>query len=752
MNDNTNEIKRLISKCLSNWYWFALCFAIALAAAWYLYVQEPTIYEVRGSIVVNEEKQAGTQLPEEGIMTGLPFNSRGSLNRQIQILRSRYLMEIVVDSLDLDISYNAEDVYKTQELYKCSPIYVSFVDDLRKIRGTQVRVKQVDKSKFKLFLEDGDTLIYDYGKPFQVGEASVVLENDTLFPMEPRVISISFNDPVALAAYYSSQLVLQKISQSNVLSISMKDPTPAKIIDIIHELTEAYNLDAQLEKNRLAEKSLDFIDDRLGMVAQELKSEEYRQASIRSSNEVASGIDNSAERYFNKLNTVEASRSQLGNVKVTLDNIESFVSDPSNQNELIPNFGDMGTIAFTPLISQYNKLVAERRKLLVNATEAHPGVKKATSEIAEFKRNIENAVRIAKNDLNSQEQKLVAEINPVQQKVEALPFVGRQLKDIERSADVRGDLFSFLLKKREETAIGLAANVESVRMLDVPVTGKTPVGPSKKQYLIFALLFGLGLPAGVVYSMDKLNTKIRDKEEVKSLIGDVPFLGELAKMKSARSKLVTAGNQTALSEMFRLVRTNLQFISSNDKQKTILVSSFISGDGKTFVSGNLAASLALTNKRTIVLELDLRRPKLAELMVNDPNRLGITNYMLGDTKIKDIVHKVEGVDNLYLIPSGPTPPNPAELLMDERLDALINGLKEEYDYVVLDTPPVSLVTDAFLLDRFVTNSILVIHAGKTKRAELEYLSDLCKEGKLTKPSIVLNGVKPPKRYGYYYYK
>ena len=198
MNDNSNEIKRLLNKCLSNWYWFALCFALALAAAWFLYVQEQTIYLVRSSIVINEEKQAGSQLPEETIITGLPFNSRGSLNRQMEILRSRYLMEKVVDSLGLAISYHAEDRYRTQELYRSSPIYVHAVDDLRKVYENIIRVKQIDENKFKLIPEEGDTLVYNFGTPFQVGEASVVLESDSLIPMDSRVIMIQFHEPVAL--------------------------------------------------------------------------------------------------------------------------------------------------------------------------------------------------------------------------------------------------------------------------------------------------------------------------------------------------------------------------------------------------------------------------------------------------------------------------------------------------------------------------------------------------------------------------
>ena len=264
-------------------------------------------------------------------------------------------------------------------------------------------------------------------------------------------------------------------------------------------------------------------------------------------------------------------------------------------------------------------------------------------------------------------------------------------------------------------------------------------------------MLGLGIPAGIIYMLDKLNDKIMNKEEVKAITGDVPFLGEVAFAKSARSKLITDNSRSVVAEMFRIIRTNLQFLTAGAKQhKTILVSSYISGDGKTFVSGNLAACLALTSKKTVVLELDLRRPKLTELILQRPPGVGVTNYLVGENEIDDIIQKVEGYDHLYMISAGPTPPNPAELIMSEKMDELMAYLQEKFDYVVLDTPPVGLVTDAYLLNRFVSNSIFVVRANKTKKDELQYLSDICKDEKLTHPAIILNGTKSPKRYGYYY--
>lgn len=749
--DKTSKASGLIKKFLNNWYWFAICLLLAGAIAWYQLVQQPVIQSVSGSIIVNEERQPGNQLPEETIITGLPFNQRGSLNRQIQILKSRNLMGKVVDSLDLDIVYYAEGRFRKFELYKQSPIWVTQIDDKAKANGKKLRIKEVDATRFALIKENEDTVFYNYGIPFDFQSSTLVLERNPEIPREDRVIAIEFRNPLKLATYYSSILFLRKMTQSNVLEISMDAEVPQKVVDIIHTLVEVYNIDAQEEKNKMAGKSLEFIDERLDYVSGALSKEESQQARIQSSNELASTVDMSAQRYFDKLSNVEEGRASISSLRNAMENLESFLTNKAKEADFIPNFGDMGGMSFAPLIAQYNKVIAERKRLLATATELHPGVIKATEELSQMRSTLLNSVGIAKYDLEKQESQLAAQVNPVQRKIQAIPFVQKRLNETGRTASVQAELFSYLLKKREETAIGLAANVESVRILDEPMQGSFPAGPDKKQYFAFAFLLGLGIPAGVIYMMDKLNDKIMSKEEVKEIAGEVPFLGEVATSKSSRAKLITDDSRSVVAEMFRLIRTNLQFLTAGEKgSKTILVSSYISGDGKTFVSGNLAACLALTSKKTVVLELDLRRPKLTELILQTPSANGVTNYLVGESEIKDIIQKVEGYDHLYLISAGPTPPNPAELIMSEKMDQLIAYLKDNFDYVVMDTPPIGLVTDAFLLNRFISNSIFVVRANKTKKAELQHLDDVYKEKKLNSPSIILNGTKSPKRYGYYY--
>lgn len=739
----------LLKKCLNKWYWFVPCAALALAAAWYLLKCEQSIWSVSGSVIVQEDNSKGGQLPEESIIQGLAFKNRGNLDKQIQILKSRHLMERVVDSLDIDILYLVERRFKTEELYKRSPVKVASVDDKDRAYGRALRIKQIDASRFALIKGENDTLYHNYGVPFVSDGVTYSLIRDTSVAQEQDVLQISFMFPQKVAAWYAGNLTFQKQAQSNVLAVSANDQAPEKVVDIIYKLVDVYNAFVQEEKNKVATQSLNFINDRLTDLSSELFSVEGAQASFKSVTEVTTDVDASAERYIQQLSAAETARTEIGNTRSTLVNLQEFLSDFNNQFEPIPSFGDLGGISFAPLIDSYNRLIAARQAKLVYATPRHPEVVQAEKDLSKMRSNILSGVRLALTDLSNRERDLLEKTAPVERKVQALPFAQKKLDEIGREKSVKEELVIYMLTKREETAIGLATQVDNTRILDEPVISEVPISPSAKQYYGLALLLGLAFPTGLVYLLDRMNDKVGTSDEVKAL-SPVPFLGDVAYAKSERNRLITANSRSAIAEMFRLIRTNLQFIGSKDKQKVVLITSNESGDGKTFISSNLAVALSLTNKKTVVLELDLRKPRLTSALTKVPPTVGITNFLVGEKELEDIVQKLEGYANLYLISSGPKPPNPAELIMSDRMEELVAKLKKEFDYIVMDTPPTGLVADAFLLNKFASNSIFVICAGKTKKDDLSNINELCENGKLNNPGIVLNGVKMPKRYGYYY--
>ncbi len=758
MKNSTEQTSQdFLKKCLRNWY-FIIPFALgALVFAKYLLAKEQAIWNVTGSIIVQEDKSGGGQLPEEAIIQGLPFKNKGNLDKQIEILKSRKLMERVVDSLGLDILYFREDRFKMIELYKHSPVGISSVDNMDKAYGGNLRIKMMDESRFSLILEEDeetgvtDTLIYNYGVPFNMNGVKYNLVRDTANVELDEIIRIQFISPRSVAAWFSSRIGFQKKGMSNVLRVNMNGSAPDKIVEIIYNLVDVYNVFVQEEKNKIAAKSLNFINDRLNSLSSELFVVEGSQASFKSTQDVTTDVGASAERYIQKLNDAESALDDINNTQLTLSNLRSFLNDPTNQYEPIPRFGDLAGISFAPLISSYNRVIVGRRTKLINVTQQHPDIVTANNNLVKMKQSLLSGINLANSELSTKEQDITEKKAPVERKVANMPYVNKTLNKIGREKSVKEELVVYMLQKREETAIGLATEVDNTRVLDDPVISPVPVGPNSGQYYMMAFLLGFGIPVGFIYLLDRLNDKVRTKEELKALT-QIPFLGEVAYAKSERNKLITADSNTVITEMFRLIRTNLMFLMTKGKKNVITITSNESGDGKTFVATNLGICLSLLNKKTVMLELDLRKPKLTERLIDKPSTstIGITNYLVGENGMDEIINKVEGYPNLHLISSGPTPPNPAELIMSDKMTRLIDKLKEDYEYIVIDTPPIGLVADAYLLNRFTSSVILVTRSGKTKRKDIENIDDIVQDKKLIHPAIILNGTKIPKRYGYYY--
>lgn len=750
--DNKNEMHaaNFVMKCLHKWYWYIPAVVLALIIAQLMFMRAPRMWSVTGSIVVEEEKQNASQMPQEAMMTGLAFANRGNLNRQIQELRSRSLMEKVIDSLNIDVVYWQKGRFRDEELYKRSPIVLGSVANREAANGLILEVKALDDTKFELYDPENEKAIEGkFGVPFNYANNSFVLQRDSTHPLIEGIVKIEFKVPRELASWYSGKLQLRRLMQSNVLEISLSAPTPEKLQDILKMLVKVYNITAQEEKNKVADKSLQFINDRLVSLNAELFSVEGQEANVRSATEVIADAGQSAERYFEQISTAEKNLSELRLEKNILINLRNYIQDPANKYEVIPNFGNIAQTSFASLINNYNKLAIQRKSQLEHATLQHPFVQELTRGMDNLRPSILSGINLAINDIEKYEAQLVQQTSILSQKVQRTPFAQKRIKEISRQASVFNEMVLYMLQKREETAIGLATQVESVRILDEPIPGSVPDAPSRTQYYAIALLIGLAIPTGIFFAMDKLNTTVANAEEVKALT-KVPFLGEVASAKNEKAQLVQENVRSINSEMFRIIRTNLHFLLPSGKDRVIVVTSNESGDGKTFITGNLGAAFAITNMKTVVVELDLRRPKLTELLTGEKPGEGITNYLVGDVSIEKLIRPVEGYKKLFRISSGPIPPNPAELILSEKMDKLFEYLKNNFDYIIVDTPPVTVVTDTFLLNRFASATVFVIRANKTKKADLKLIDELTQENKLHSPAIILNGAKSTKRYGYYY--
>ncbi len=746
-NNDKFNFEAVFKKCLSNWYWFALSLFIAIATANFMLRFKNTIYQVSGTILIEDE--TNKPVPEQALLPGTPLVSRNTLENELQLLKSRTLMERVVDSLGIDVTYHVERKFKVVELYKQSPIKLTYVDRIQDFYGKSLRIKPIDDARFGVIRNEGDTLQYNYNVPFLYDGITFSFDRVREVPLTKENILVRFSYPRHVAAYYSDKLAVRKRSMSNILDITLRDPVPEKAIDIVNTLVKVYNKISLEQKKMAASSSLEFIEKRLETVTNELFQIESQEENFRISNVLPSSTSASAERFMDRINNTDEALVELRFQRNSLTNLESFLRQPANRYESISISPSVAGEALSSLIASYNDLLIQRERLLLSSTASHPQVQNLEKRLESLKSDILNGIQVAKVELEERQKEILADVAPIKEQVQQIPRSERILDQIDRRGQVKEEVYLYLQKLWEEKAIELATQVESARVLDAPINSG-PVAPSALHFYLVAFVLGLGIPTGVVAVRERLNDTVQDKADIRS-ITDMPILGEVAYHRSSRNKVVMKNNKSILAEMFRLVRTNLQFFSANVRDKeTLMVTSYLSGEGKTFVTANLGASLALAGKKVVLLEFDLRKPKLSKFLSGNFSKKGITNYVVGEAEIEDIIQPVEGFDSLYVIGCGPIPPNPAELIINERIDALMEHLKRHYDCIILDTPPAGLLTDGLLLSKFVTSTICVVFSGKTKREDLKQLDDLYREQKLPHPALVLNGVKLPKRYGYYY--
>jgi capsular exopolysaccharide synthesis family protein len=531
------------------------------------------------------------------------------------------------------------------------------------------------------------------------------------------------------------------------LNISLKDPVWERGITIVAKLIEVYEKEAVEDKNLIASNTLNFIDERLKYLTAELTDVEKNVELYKKENGLtdvgsdAALFTSSASEYNKKLADLDIQIELLSS-------IETYLQKQGEQFEMIPSSLNIQDPTLLSLIAKFNELQLQRQRMLRGSQPDHPLVINMNEQLANLRVNIRENLRTIKNGLGITRQNLLANSARFESKKRMVPAMERELLEINRQQGVKAGLYLYLLQKREESALSLAATVSNTRIIDAPSAGY-PDGPNKMTFYMMAILFGIAVPFAVLYLRDMINDKVQHLREVEKSTA-TPILGELAHDKTGETLVVTHGSRSVITEMFRHIRTNLQFATAGKENKVILITSGMSGEGKTFFSINLGASLVSTGKRVVVLGMDLRKPRLIKAL-NLSDTLGITNYLISDAvSVNDIVRPLGVMEDLFVIGSGPVPPNPAELMMSPKIGKLINILKESFDYVIIDTAPVGQVVDAFMLAPYIDSTIYLVRYNFTPKPLLETIQKIYKERKLSHPMIVLNDAKEKKGYGYGY--
>ncbi|PJR03965.1 GumC family protein [Avrilella dinanensis] len=752
--DNKEEninIKEEIFKYIIHWRWFVLSGFVALVIAFLYLRYAENKYQSQTTILIKDDKSQNNQLMAFSELD--IFGGGKVIDNEIEVLKSRTLSEITVDSLDLNISYYTEGNIKKTEIYSETPIKVIDVKglDSEKFKSQYYSVKFTDKGYHIKSENSGDLGEYQFGQKVKSDSISFAIVRNNLKTTEElkesATIGIDIKSREQTVEDLRNSLSIEPTSKTaNVLRLSVILPNSEKGSDYLNHLVAIYNEQSIFEKRIVSKNTADFISNRLDIIAVELGDVEKDVEQYKNINQIAD-LETEVRLSLQKLN--EFQKSVIENevqIKITQDLINYLKS--SEPYDLIPANYAQGNI----VVDEINKMIIERDRLLSSprgATENNPRIVQAGVQITELKANVLNSLnqqlsnlKITRNDLKQKE-------NEINTKIAQTPRQEREFRIIDRQQKVKEALYLYLLQKREETNITMAATELNAKVIDVAIPVTKAVSPKKMIILLAAVILGLLIPFIVIYVINLLDTKIKTRLDIEGKT-PIPFLGDVPTSETP-NELIDINSRSSSAEAMRIVRTNLEFMlhKQEGKSKTIFLTSTFSGEGKTFVSVNLAATIALSGKRTILVGTDLRNPRISDY-IPSPER-GVSNYLTNnDASIEDFITKIDKFNDFHVLTAGSIPPNPAELLMSSKVDEMFAYLKANYDYIIVDTAPVSLVTDTLLIAKHADSFIYVIRANKLDKKMLEIPESLHRDSKLPNMSILLNDTDSTKGYGYGY--
>ena len=760
------NIQEILFRYLIHWPWFVVSVIVCVALAWgYLRLTTP-VYNISATVLIKDEKKGGgANMSSELEKMGLNgfVSSSSNIENEIEVLKSRTLAREVVSSLGLFVTYMDEDKFPNKELYRTSPVLVSLtpqeadrlpqtmeIDMLLQPAGAMDVQVKVGKKEYRKHLEKLPAVF-----PTDEGTVAFFANNDTLSSLRPesvtteRHITAYINRPFAVAKGYAGSLLITPTSKAtSVVTVSLKNSNTQRGKDYIDKLLEMYNINANNDKNEVAQRTGEFIDERIDIISKELGSTERDLENFKRS---AGITDLTGEAQIALTGNAEYEKKRVENqtqINLVMD-LKKYLQ--GSGYEVLPANVGLQDAGVAGAIDRYNEMVAERKRLLRTSTESNPAIVNLTTSIRAMRSNIQTTLDATLKGLEITKADLIREASRYSRRISDAPTQERHFVSIARQQEIKSGLYLMLLQKREENAIVLAAIANNAKIIDEAQADSTPISPKRMTIYLAALVFGIGIPVGVIYLIGLTKFKIEGRADVEKLTS-LPVVGDIPLADEKTGAIAVFENQNNLmSETFRNVRTNLQFMLENGKN-VILVTSTVSGEGKSFISANLAISLSLLGKKVVIVGLDIRKPGLNKVFNLPKKEYGITQFLTNSTvNLMDLVHHSDINKNLYILPGGTVPPNPTELLARDGLEKAVEILRKNFDYVILDTAPVGMVTDTLLIGRVADLSVYVCRADYTRKTEFTLINELAENNKLPNLCIVINGLDlQKKKYGYYY--
>ena len=767
MNEQDEEkinYQELLFRYIIHWPWFVASVLVCLIGAWvYLHFQTP-VYQVSASIMIKDDKKGSGSTDLGNLGIGGVITSTQGIDNEIEVLRSKTILKEVVNNLELYITYYDEDEFPEKELYQTSPVIVNLTaQEADKLPGSALlAMKLSPEGVLDVNLKVG---LNEYNQRFEKLPAVLPTDAGTFgFALKDslsggqmeghkgeRHIRAVVSRPFGVAKGYQGALSIAPTSRTtSVAVVSLMNTNIQRARDFINKLMEMYNRNTNNDKNEVAEKTREFINERIKIIDEELGSTEDKLEAFKR-NAGLTDISSDAQLAVSGNAEYEKRRVDNGTQINLVRDLIKYINNPLNEYELLPGNIGLSDAGLTTQIGRYNELIIERKRLLRTSTESNPMIVNLDTSIRAMKSNVQAAINGTLQGLLIVKADLEREAGRFSRRISDAPGQERQYVSIARQQEIKAGLYLMLLQKREENAITLAATANNAKIIDEPVATGGPLSPKPNMIYMIALVLGVGMPVGVIFLIGLTKFKIEGRGDVEKLtrlpiVGDVPLTTE-----RTGSIAVFENQNNLMSETFRNVRTNLQFMLEND-QKVILVTSTISGEGKSFVASNLAISLSLLGKKVVIVGLDIRKPGLNKVFNISRKEQGITQYLSNPEKnLMDFVQVSDVSKSLYILPGGTVPPNPTELLARDGLDKAVETLKKNFDYVILDTAPIGMVTDTLLIGRVADLAVYVCRADYTRKAEYTLINELAENNKLPNLCTIINGLDlQKKKYGYYY--
>ena len=768
------DIRNIIYKCISRWYWFAMSIIITVFIAFIYSKKIEPQYSASAEIQIKSDSKNGSSPGEIDFNNTGFFKSSTNVQNEIVAFASPDLMEEVVDRLNLNIVYRKPGFFYNKLLYGTSlPITIS-MPDLANNAVASFKIKLLEKEKFiisdltfngeKFLNKKLEGRLYDtITSPYGSLIVSPTIHYNKELITETNEILIKRTSKNSAVARYSAKLgVEQNNKDADVITLFVNDVSPQRAEDFLNTLIVVYNEHWIKDKNQIANSTSIFINDRLLVIENELANVDSDISSYKSVN-LLPDVDAVANMYLKQNTELNEEIRELSNQIWMAHYIKDYLSKNAITSELLPVNSGIQNANIERLISEHNAKLLERNNLVSNSSEKNVLVKDMDKALMEMRRiigiSVDNQIAVLQNqmsELQRTEKQTSAKLasNPNQAKV---------LLSVERQQSVKQSLYLYLLQKREENELSQAFTAYNTRIIQKPRTGISPVAPRSAMILLVGFVIGCAIPLGIIILIEYFTTTVRGRQDLKNIT--LPFLGEIPncypkrkgftrlKKKTAtehRTIVVKSGSRNVINEAFRSLRTNLDFIVKGNDTNAIAITSYNPGSGKSFISINLAIALAIQNKKVLVIDGDLRHASVSQFVEN-PNR-GLSNFLAGQiSDIKDVIIKDKNYNLLNILPVGTIPPNPAELLSQDSFKTIIENFKKEYDYVFVDCPPIEIVTDTHIIERSVDRTIFVIRAGLLERSMLSDLEKLYNNATFKNMSCILNGtINERSKYGYKY--